>query len=49
MTIVDSLKAKGSTGGNNIAEAINNLPMGGGEMLLSSENITMMKQTNIRI
>lgn len=30
MTIVDSLKAKGSTGGNNIAEAINNLPMGGG-------------------
>ena len=30
MTIVDSLKAKGSTGGNNIAEAIKNLPMGGG-------------------
>ena len=30
MTIVDSLKAKGSTGGNNIAEAINNLPIGGG-------------------
>lgn len=29
MTIVDSLKAKGSTGGNNIAEAIKNLPMGG--------------------
>ena len=28
MTIVDSLKAKGSTGGNNIAEAIKNLPMG---------------------
>ena len=31
MTIVDSLKAKGSTGGNNIAEAIKNLPMGGGD------------------
>lgn len=30
MTIVDSLKAKGSTGGNNIMEAIENLPMGGG-------------------
>ena len=31
MTIVDSLKAKGSTGGNNIAEAIKNLPMGGSD------------------
>lgn len=35
MTIVDSLKAKGSTGGNNIAEAINNLPSSsGGGMLV---------------
>lgn len=35
MTIVDSLKAKGSTGGNNIAEAIKNLPEGGGEYVVN--------------
>lgn len=30
LTIVEALKKKGSTGGNNIMEAINNLPSGSG-------------------
>lgn len=29
LTIIDALKEKGSTGGNNIAEAVANLPAGG--------------------
>ncbi len=34
MNIVDALIQKGSTGGNNIAEAIENLPAGGGGLFI---------------